>query len=200
MTKILLQKRGFDSVISFLLGYFNQTATNLEGNTSHGRKVLCFLGRTEKSLENMKYSQTKLRPESYMKEMDYVMKTRSCHTILGLWETICPPVLQSNLYQHEVYARFLERKSRKHLRSNSLSEVELSRYRSYQPLQGQHHWPLSPFIDSGIVFWVLYVSPLCCPHGTGRGPRETLIIQSLKCWNMAATLSVAMERGMVHEL
>jgi len=83
-TQILLQKRGIDSVIGFLLGYFSQAAANLERNTSHGREILCFLGRMEKSLENMKYSQTKLRPESFVKEMDYAVKTRSWHTILGL--------------------------------------------------------------------------------------------------------------------
>lgn len=46
-----------------------------------------------------------------MKEMDYAGIPFLCSEIL------CHPTLQSNLYQHEVYVRFLEWKSRKPLRS-----------------------------------------------------------------------------------
>lgn len=39
-------------------------------------EIPCFLGRTEKSLENIKWSQAEeLRPESYVKEM--AMETKS---------------------------------------------------------------------------------------------------------------------------
>lgn len=105
-------------------------ATNLKGTPATvEREMLCFWGRAQKSLEKVKYSQTKeLGPESCIKKMDYAMTTRSRCTILMLWEALSLPILQSNLCQHVVYTGFLECKSRKQPRSNNLSEIELSRY------------------------------------------------------------------------
>lgn len=128
--------------------------------------------------------------------MDYVVKTRSWHTILRLWESPCPPVLQSNLYQPEVYARFLECKIRKHVWPNSLSEVELSRYPALTSLYKGNVVDLWILLFIQEMFFEYFMS---VPFAALMELVEDWDIDQavLKCWEMAGALSVAKERRMV---
>lgn len=139
-----------------------------------------FPARVEKSLENMKYIQVKTPgPESCMKEVGYAVKTRSWHPILVLWETPCLLILQSNLYQHEIYAGFLK-----------IQEQEANQ--DQQPVKGRtiqapssapysvtslpkadfiHLW-IHLFIQEIFFFLRLALCPSpFCPHGVLRGLR-----------------------------
>lgn len=122
--QILLQRRNIDSVI----GYFNQAATSLEGNASHGRETDSLL--EWRSLWRI-WNIVRLRLQGQsLAWKKWVMQWKQDLDIPFLCSE--RPLVSQFCSQTCISMRFmldsLKYKSRKQIKINSLSKVELSRH------------------------------------------------------------------------